>query len=352
MTQKNSKIEPTDTLSVLPKNLNTENHLHDGNSGQFEIIPIDEIVKRSLWNIDAAYRSYLNISGITTGFCGIDNITCGFKRSELIVIAGRPGMGKTSFALNIAQNSASYPKSNSKVAFFSLEMSEEQLVTRMLCRQSKIDGQTLRRGALQDTDWPQLSEAAAIISELTIYIDDSPTINVAEIHAKSQSLKKDKGLDMVIVDYLQLLCGAGENREREMAGIMRALKAMAKKLDVPVVVLSQLNRSVESRKNKRPQLSDLRESRAIEQDADLIMFIYRDEFYNKNNPENKHQAEILVKKQRNGPVGVVDMMFYGEFTSFYDTDEHPRQAENELAEMESGYFNANFDVADDEPLPI
>ncbi|RLB66595.1 MAG: replicative DNA helicase, partial [Deltaproteobacteria bacterium] len=206
------------------------------------------------------------------------------------------------------------------VAFFSLEMSKEQLVTRLLCSQSEINAQTIRRGLLKDEDWPRLSEAAAVVSELPIYIDDTAAITVMEMRAKARRLKNGKGLDMVIVDYLQLMRGDGESREREISEISRSLKAMAKELDIPVIALSQLNRSVESRIDKRPQLSDLRESGAIEQDADVIMFVYRDEVYNKDNPENAGLAEILVRKQRNGPTGVVNMRFFGEFTTFRDVD--------------------------------
>ncbi|MEA3333513.1 MAG: replicative DNA helicase, partial [Pseudomonadota bacterium] len=281
---------------------------------------INEVVKNSFAAIDAAYRSNTMITGVPTGFTGIDNLTCGFQRSDLIIIAGRPSMGKTSFALNIAHNTAANPDIISHVAFFSLEMSKEQLVTRMLCSQSEINAQTIRRGLLKDDDWPRLSEAAAVVSELPIYIDDTAAISVMEMRAKARRLKNGKGLDMVVVDYLQLMRGDGESREREISEISRSLKAMAKELDIPVVALSQLNRSVESRIDKRPQLSDLRESGAIEQDADVIMFVYRDEVYNKDNPENAGLAEILVRKQRNGPTGVVNMRFFGEFTTFRDVD--------------------------------
>ena len=287
---------------------------------QSEITPIDEIVKSSFAAIDAAYRSNTTITGVPTGFTGIDNLTCGFQRSDLIIIAGRPSMGKTSLALNIAHNTAANPDTVSRVAFFSLEMSKEQLVTRMLCSQSEINAQTIRRGLLKDEDWPRLSEAAAVVSDLPIYIDDTAAISVMEMRAKARRLKNGQGLDMVVVDYLQLMRGDGESREREISEISRSLKAMAKELDIPVVALSQLNRSVESRIDKRPQLSDLRESGAIEQDADVIMFVYRDEVYNKDNPENAGLAEILVRKQRNGPTGVVNMRFFGEFTTFRDVD--------------------------------
>ena len=285
-----------------------------------EITPITEIVKSSFAAIDAAYRSNTTITGVPTGFTGIDNITCGFQRSDLIIIAGRPSMGKTSFALNIAHRAAANEETPSHVAFFSLEMSKEQLVTRLLCSQSEINAQTIRRGYLKDEDWPRLSEAAAVVSDLPLYIDDTAAITAMEMRAKARRLKNDKGLDMVVVDYLQLMRGDGESREREISEISRSLKAMAKELEIPVVALSQLNRSVESRIDKRPQLSDLRESGAIEQDADVIMFVYRDEVYNKDNPENIGLAEILVRKQRNGPTGVVNMRFFGEFTTFRDVD--------------------------------
>jgi len=316
------------------------------NRGQSEITPINEIVKRSFAAINAAYSSNSTITGIATGFRKIDKLTSGFQRSDLIIIAGRPSMGKTSFALNIAQNSAAHPDSNSKVAFFSLEMSKEQLVTRLLCSQSEINAQTLRGGLLKDEEWPRLSAAAAVVSELPIYIDDTSAISVMEMRAKARRLKNDKGLDLVFVDYLQLMRGDGESREREISEISRSLKAMAKELDVPVVALSQLNRSVESRPDKRPQLSDLRESGAIEQDADVIMFVYRDEVYNKDNPENAGLAEILVRKQRNGPIGVAEMRFFGEFTTFRDIDSrydeyaedtHPGMSEGELTAMESDF---------------
>ena len=287
---------------------------------QAEITPINEIVKASFAAIDAAYKNNTTLTGVATGFEEIDKMTCGFQPSDLIIIAGRPSMGKTSFALNIAHNAAAHPDIPSRVAFFSLEMSKEQLVTRLLCSQSELNAQTIRRGFLKDEDWPRLLDAAAVISELPLYIDDTPAITVMEMRAKARRLQNDQGLDMVIVDYLQLMRGEGESREREISEISRALKAMAKELNIPVVALSQLNRSVESRIDKRPQLSDLRESGAIEQDADVIMFVYRDEVYNPDKPENAGMAEILIRKQRNGPTGTVTLRFLGEFTSFRDVD--------------------------------
>lgn len=321
------------------------------NRGQSEITPINEIVKRSFAAIDAAYRSSSTITGVSTGFSKIDNLTSGFQRSDLIIIAGRPSMGKTSFALNIAHNTAAIPDGGGKVAFFSLEMSKEQLVTRLLCSQSEIDSKTLRGGLLKDEDWPRLSAAAAVVSELPIYIDDTSAISVMEMRAKARRLKNDKGLDLVFVDYLQLMRGDGESREREISEISRSLKAMAKELDVPVVALSQLNRSVESRPDKRPQLSDLRESGAIEQDADVIMFVYRDEVYNKDNPENAGLAEILIRKQRNGPTGVAEMRFFGKFTQFRDIDrrydEYTEGAQSGMSEGEVSAMESDFSHFDD-----
>jgi replicative DNA helicase len=317
--------------------------------GHSELTPIDEVVKESFEAIDARYRSNTTITGLPTGFSKIDTITSGLQRSDLIIIAGRPSMGKTSFALNIAQNSAAHLDSSS-VIFFSLEMSKVQLATRMLCSQSEINAQTLRGGLLKDEDWRRLSQAASIVSELPIYIDDTSAITVMEMRAKARRLKNDKGLDLVVVDYLQLMRGDGESREREISEISRSLKAMAKELDVPVVALSQLNRSLESRPDKRPQLSDLRESGAIEQDADVIMFVYRDEVYNKDNPENAGMAEILIRKQRNGPTGVAELKFFGEFTTFRDIDKRyddyagdvpPGMSEGELKAAESDF--SHFD---------
>lgn len=322
------------------------------NRGQSEVSPVDEVVKDSFAAIDAAYRSNSPLTGIPTGFDRIDKLTNGLQRSDLIIIAGRPSMGKTSFALNIAQNSAAHQDGNSKVVFFSLEMSKVQLVTRMLCSQSEIDANALRGGMLKDEDWPRLSAAASEVSELPIYIDDTSAITVMEMRAKARRLKNDKGLDLVVVDYLQLMRGDGESREREISEISRSLKAMAKELDVPVIALSQLNRAVESRPDKRPQLSDLRESGAIEQDADVIMFVYRDEVYNKDNPENAGKAEILIRKQRNGPTGVAELQFCGKFTTFRNLDKRydeyaegpPEMSSGELAALESDF--SRFDDLD------
>ncbi len=279
--------------------------------------PMKEIVKTTFENIEKLYAKKTLITGISTGFQKVDEITSGLQKSDLIIIAGRPSMGKTAFALNIAQHAAIEDKS--PVAMFSLEMSKEQLALRMLSSDGKVDSQRIRRGFVGEMDWPKLVAAAGRLSEAPIFIDDTPAISALEIKAKARRLKADTGLDLIIVDYLQLMRGrdASAPREQEISDISRSLKALAKELDVPVVALSQLNRQVESRTDKRPQLADLRESGAIEQDADVIMFIYRDEVYNKSedNPE-KGKAEVIIGKQRNGPVGVASVAFLREYTCF------------------------------------
>jgi len=288
--------------------------------------PIKEIVKDTFANIEKLYAKKTLITGISTGFQKIDEYTSGLQNSDLIIVAGRPSMGKTAFAINIAQHVAIEDKV--PVAIFSLEMSKEQLALRMLSSDGKVDSQKIRRGFVGEMDWPKLITAANRLSEAPIFIDDTPAISVLEIKAKSRRLKAEKGLDLIILDYLQLMRGRDTSapREQEISEISRSLKALAKELDVPVIALSQLNRQVESRTDRRPQLADLRESGAIEQDADVIMFIYRDEVYNKSedNPE-KGKAEVIIGKQRNGPVGVAHMTFLKEFTCFenlaYDHDE-------------------------------
>jgi len=288
--------------------------------------PIKEIVKDTFENIEKLYAKKTLITGISTGFQKVDEYTSGLQNSDLIIVAGRPSMGKTAFAINIAQHVAIEDKV--PVAIFSLEMSKEQLALRMLSSDGKVDSQKIRRGFVGEMDWPKLVAAAGRLSEAPIFIDDTPAISVLEIKAKARRLKAESGLDLIVLDYLQLMRGRDTSapREQEISEISRSLKALAKELDVPVVALSQLNRQVESRTDRRPQLADLRESGAIEQDADVIMFIYRDEVYNKSedNPE-KGKAEIIIGKQRNGPVGTAHVSFLKEFTSFenlaYDHDE-------------------------------
>ncbi|MFH1830743.1 MAG: replicative DNA helicase [Pseudomonadota bacterium] len=283
---------------------------------------VKEIVKDSFKAIEQLYERKELLTGLPTGYKDLDRITCGFQRSDLIVIAGRPSMGKTALALNIAEFVA--VEAGHKVAIFSLEMSKEQLVQRMLCSRAEVDASKLRGGFLSEGDWPRLTRAAGLLSEAPIFIDDSPALNALEIRAKARRLLREHGLDLVVVDYLQLMRGIGraESREREISEISRSLKALAKELNVPVVALSQLNRGVEARQDKRPQLADLRESGAIEQDADVITFIYRDEMYNKESPD-AGKAEVIVGKQRNGPTGKVVLAFRGSLTRFDDLAHGP-----------------------------
>ncbi len=279
--------------------------------------PMSDIVPRAFDRITKLFDRQEHITGVATGYEELDRMTAGLQPSDLIILAGRPSMGKTALAMNMVQHAALIEKI--PVAVFSLEMSMEQLALRMLCSIGRIDSQRIRTGRLHDSDWPKLTRATGMLSDAPIFIDDTAGTTVLEMRAKARRLKSEHDLGMIVVDYLQLMQGkAGtENRAQEISDISRSLKAMAKELDVPVVALSQLNRSLESRTDKRPQLSDLRESGAIEQDADVIMFIYRDEVYNKaeDNP-NRGLAEIIVGKQRNGPTGVVKLTFLAEFTTF------------------------------------
>ncbi len=281
---------------------------------------IKDIIKDSFETIERLSEKKERVTGIPTGFYDLDMLTSGFQPSDLIIVAGRPSMGKTALCLCIAQY-ASIEKGQT-VAIFSLEMAKEQLVIRMLCAEARVDSHKLRSGFLSKSDWPRLTTAAGRLSEAPIFIDDTPGTSVLEMKAKARRLKAEHGLSLVVVDYLQLMSGRGERRrggsdtrEQEISEISRSLKALAKELSVPVIALSQLNRAVESRHDKRPMLADLRESGAIEQDADVILFIYRDEVY-KQNEENKGVAEIIIGKQRNGPVGTVKMAFIDKYTRF------------------------------------
>jgi len=279
--------------------------------------PIKDIVKDSFRTIEDLYARKELITGVPTGFEKVDDLTSGLQDSDLIIIAGRPSMGKTAFALNIAEFVGIHR--GLPVCLFSLEMAKEQIATRMLAATAKVDSQRIRKGFLGETDWPKLTTAAGILSEAPIFIDDTAAITVLEMKAKARRLKAEHGLGLVIIDYLQLMRSgtAKDSREQEISEISRSLKALAKELSVPVIALSQLNRKVEDRTNRRPQMADLRESGAIEQDADVIAFIYRDEVYNKaeDNPE-KGMAEVIIAKQRNGPIGTVKLAFLEKFTSF------------------------------------
>ena len=279
--------------------------------------PFKDIIKESVKTIEKLYERKELVTGVPTGFEKIDYLTSGLQKSDLIIIAGRPSMGKTAFALNIAQYAALV--ASIPVAIFSLEMSKEQLAFRMLSSEAKVDSQRIRRGFLGEVDWPKLISAAGRLSEALIFIDDSPAITALEMKAKARRLKSEVDLGLIILDYLQLMRSGGykESREQEISEISRSLKALAKELNVPVVALSQLNRKVEDRSDKRPQMADLRDSGAIEQDADLIAFIYRDEVYNKSEENTeKGFAEIIIGKQRNGPTGLVKLHFQEQFTRF------------------------------------
>jgi replicative DNA helicase len=277
---------------------------------------INAILKGSFKRIEQLYDRKELVTGVPTGFIEFDRRTAGLQAADLIIIAGRPSMGKTAFSLNIAQHVGI--QVGRPVAIFSLEMSKEQLVLRMLCAEARIDSSKLRTGFLSREDWPRLTKAAGTLSEARIYIDDTPAQSSLDIRAKARRLRAELGdLALVIIDYLQLMQGRSrsENRQQEVSEITRALKALAKELQVPVVALSQLSRAVEQRKPPRPQLSDLRESGAIEQDADVVALIYRDEIYNEES-DDKGIAEIIIGKQRNGPTGIVRLAFRGEYTRF------------------------------------
>jgi replicative DNA helicase len=279
--------------------------------------PISKVIDSNIKTIEEHEKNKTLVTGVPTGFSKLDNLTSGFQKSDLIIIAARPSMGKTALALNIARNAA--VDANIPTAIFSLEMSKEQLSMRMLCAEARVDFFTVRRGFMSQEIWMRITDAASTFFSAPVYIDDSPDISALSIRAKARRLKRDKGLGLIIIDYLQLMRGhaASERRDLEISDISRSMKALAKELDVPVVALSQLNRKLEERSDKRPQLSDLRESGALEQDADVVAFIYRDEMYNKdeNNP-NKGKAEILLSKQRNGPTGKVDLSFLSAYTRF------------------------------------
>jgi len=279
--------------------------------------PIGKIILNNIETLEERQGNKALITGISTGFGKLDSLTAGFQASDLIIIAARPAMGKTALALNIARNVA--VDENIPTAIFSLEMAKEQLSMRLLCAEARIDSNRVRSGFFSQDDWVKLTNAAGILSEAPIFIDDSPDITAMSIRAKARRLKMEKGLGLIIIDYLQLMKSRSnlERRDLEISEMSRSLKGLAKELELPVVALSQLNRKLEERSDKRPQLADLRESGALEQDADVVAFIYRDEVYNKDpdNP-NKGKAELILAKQRNGPVGVVPLAFLGTYTRF------------------------------------
>lgn len=282
-----------------------------------EYVPIKQVVLNALERIEKASKNKGVVTGIPTGFIDLDYKLSGLQPSDLVLVAARPSMGKTAFVLNIAQYVAF--KKEKGVAVFSLEMSKEQLVNRLFALESQVDSQMLRTGNLKDSDWEKLIEGAGIIGRSNLIIDDTPSISVSELRSKCRKYKLEHNIELVIIDYLQLMMGSAgkrqESRQQEISEISRSLKALARELNVPVVALSQLSRAVESRPDKRPMLSDLRESGAIEQDADVVMFIYRDEYYNKDS-DKKRQAEIIIAKQRNGPIGTVDLAWLADYTKF------------------------------------
>ena len=279
--------------------------------------PIGKIIESNIDVLEERQGNRALVTGVATGFTKLDELTAGLQKSDLVIMAGRPGMGKTALALNIAKNAA--VDANIPVAIFSLEMSKEQLSLRMLSSEARIDSSRLRRGFISQDDWIKITDSAGVLSQSPIFIDDSPNITALEIRAKSRRLKMEKDIGLIVIDYLQLMKGrvSAERRDLEISEISRSLKALAKELDLPVVALSQLNRKLEERSDKRPQLSDLRESGALEQDADVVAFLYRDELYNKdeNNP-NKGKAELIVSKQRNGPTGFAILTFLDTYTRF------------------------------------
>lgn len=284
------------------------------NTGEY--VPIRQVVMNAMDRIEKASRNQGNVTGIATGFLDLDYKTAGMQPADLVLVAARPSMGKTAFVLNIAQHVAF--KLNQTVAIFSLEMSKEQLVNRLFSLESRVDSQHLRTGNLTDMEWEKLIESAGVIGQSNLIIDDTPGISIAELRSKCRKYKMDHDLKMIIIDYLQLMSGGGrgsESRQQEISDISRSLKALARELSVPVITLSQLSRAVEQRPDHRPMLSDLRESGAIEQDADVVMFIYRDDYYNKDT-DKKGIAEIIIAKQRNGPIGTVELVWLPDYTKF------------------------------------
>jgi replicative DNA helicase len=277
--------------------------------------PIKEVIKNSIETIDSLYQKKAHVTGISTGFSDLDSLTAGLHVSDLIVVAGRPSMGKSAFITSIAEHVGLVKKT--PVVLFSLEMSKEQLVQRMLCSHARVNAHNVRTGFLSQSDWPRLTNAAGKLSEAPIFIDDTAGLSVLELRAKARRLKSQHDIQLIMVDYLQLMQGlpGSENRQQEISEISRSLKALARELSVPLIAVSQLSRAVETRQDRRPQLSDLRESGAIEQDADLVTLLLREEYYNPTE-ENRGIAEIIIAKQRNGPVGTVKMAFIREFARF------------------------------------
>ena len=300
-------------LDTAEKNIMDISEQGAGRRGSFQ--PIKTLLTGAVDRIDKLFRSDSPITGVSSGFSDLDAMTSGLQPGDLVIVAGRPSMGKTSFAMNIAETAAVSQKL--PVAIFSMEMPGEQLAMRMMSSLGRINAHKVRTGKLEDDDWPRLTHAIGLLADAPMFIDDTPAMTPLELRARARRLKREHGLGMIVVDYLQLMQSpeANENRATEISNITRSLKGLAKELNVPVVALSQLNRSLEQRPNKRPVMSDLRESGAIEQDADVIFFIYRDEVYNEDS-QDKGTAEIIIGKQRNGPIGKIRLTFLGEYTRF------------------------------------
>lgn len=313
----NDCYQGSETTEVLLEQ--TEKKIFDllQNRGGGDFVPIKQVVINALDRIEKASKTQGNVTGIATGFLDLDYKTSGLQPSDLILVAARPSMGKTALVLNIAQYVAFH--SDLCTAIFSLEMSKEQLVNRLFSLESRVDAQKLRSGDLSDADWEKLIEGAGTIGQSKLIIDDTPGISVSELRSKCRKYKLEHDLKLIIIDYLQLMSGSGgrasDSRQQEISEISRSLKGLARELNVPVIALSQLSRAVEQRPDHRPMLSDLRESGAIEQDADVVMFIYRDDYYNKDT-EDKGIAEIIIAKQRNGPIGTINLVWLPEYTKF------------------------------------
>jgi replicative DNA helicase len=284
--------------------------------------PIKDVLLNTFERIEFLFSNKGGVTGIPSGYPDLDKMTSGFQRSDLIILAARPAVGKTAFALNVAQNIA--VRAGETVAIFSLEMGKEQLVQRMLCAEANIDAGKMRTGFLEEDDWPKLTMAVGTLSEAPIYIDDTPGITVHDIRAKCRRLKAEHGIGLILIDYLQLIQGRGkgDNRQQEVSEISRTLKLIARELHVPVIALSQLSRSVEQRQDKRPMMSDLRESGSIEQDADIVSFLYRDDYYNPES-ERKNIIEVIIAKQRSGPTGTVELVFLKNFNKFVSLERAP-----------------------------
>ncbi|MEF9959759.1 MAG: replicative DNA helicase [Niameybacter sp.] len=292
----------------ITQNVQTEDFSH-----------INEIVVTAIDKIEEAHTTKGGITGVPTGFIDLDYKTAGMQPSDLILVAARPSMGKTAFSLNIIQTAAI--KYKKKVAVFSLEMAKDQLVNRMLCAEALVDAQKVRTGNLDPEDWDRIAMAIPNLSAADVFIDDTPGINIMEMRAKCRRLKMERGLDLIMIDYLQLMSGnaKGDSRQQEISEISRGLKALAREMQAPVIALSQLSRACETRADHRPMLSDLRESGAIEQDADVVMFLYRDEYYHADS-EKKNIGEVIIAKQRNGPTGTVELVWLGQYTKFANKD--------------------------------